>query len=203
MTVIISLQQFNILLLKRHVVAIFTKGIATASNTALIILFRILFSPITFLIENFYIASFISFSKTLWLIFINRGRSWLLISYKSTQYIPRKNLSISIFIFSLLLFVYWSCSVWRSVGKQGSLSISPTALLFYFNRRQRPQLYSLVESKVVFFQELALAVSIFFLYCFLKPILQGLIALIVVGWTYYVILSLHPLCVYKQLCHFQ
>ena len=70
-------------------------------------------------------------------------------SYKSAQYAPKKNLSISIFVFSLLLFIYQSYSIQRSINRQGSPSVSPTALLLYFNRRQRPQLYSLVGFKVV------------------------------------------------------
>ena len=70
-------------------------------------------------------------------------------SYRSAQYAPRKNLLVSIFIFSLLLFIYQSQSVRRSVGRQGSPDISPAALLLHFNRRQRPQLYSLVGFKEV------------------------------------------------------
>ena len=59
----------------RQVVAVFTKGIVIASNAALIALFRILSGPAAFLIGSFCIVSFISFSETLWLIFIGRGRS--------------------------------------------------------------------------------------------------------------------------------
>ena len=40
-------------------------SIATASNTALITLFRILSSLAALLVESFYIVFFISFSKTI------------------------------------------------------------------------------------------------------------------------------------------
>ena len=119
---------------------------------ALIALFKILFSLITLPIGSFYIASFISFSETIWLISKGKGKSQLLMSCRSTQYIPKKNLSISIFVFSLLLFVYQSCSIQQSTGRWGSPNVSPAALLLHFNKYQRSQLYNLVESKVVFFR---------------------------------------------------
>ena len=53
----------------------FAKGIGTASDIALIALFRILSSLAALLVGSFRIASFISFSKTVWLISKNRGRS--------------------------------------------------------------------------------------------------------------------------------
>ena len=70
-------------------------------------------------------------------------------SCRSAQYILRKNLSISIFIFSLLSFIYQSCYVQQSVGNWKLPSVSPTAFLLHFNKRQRLWLYNLVESKVV------------------------------------------------------
>ena len=45
-----------------------------------------------------------------------------------------------------------------------------------------------------------LAVSVFFLYCLLKPIFQGLVALMVVGLACCAVLSLHPPCACEQLC---
>ena len=75
MTVIISLQYSSRLLLRRQVVAALVNGIAMASTAALIALFRILFSPTALLIGSFYIASFISFGETVWLIFRDSGRS--------------------------------------------------------------------------------------------------------------------------------
>ena len=74
MTVIISLQYSSRLLLRRQVVTVLISGIATAFNAALIALFKILFSPATLLIGSFHIASFISFSETIWLISKGRGR---------------------------------------------------------------------------------------------------------------------------------
>ena len=74
-TIIISLQHSSRLFLRRQVVAALISSIATASNTALIALFRILSGPVTLLIGSFYIASFISFSETIWLIFKGRGKS--------------------------------------------------------------------------------------------------------------------------------
>ena len=116
-TIIIFLQYSSILLLKRQVVAVSIKSVVIASNAVLIALFRILSSPVTLPIGSFRIAFFIFFSKTTWLIFRSRGKFQLLMSCKSTQYISRKNLSVSIFIFSLLLFVYWPCSVQQSKGR--------------------------------------------------------------------------------------
>ena len=49
-------------------------GIAIASNIALIALFKILSSPAALLVGSFRIASFISFSETVWLIFKNNRR---------------------------------------------------------------------------------------------------------------------------------
>ena len=49
-------------------------SLATAFNAVLIILFKILSSPATLLIESFRIVSFISFSVTIWLIFKSKGR---------------------------------------------------------------------------------------------------------------------------------
>ena len=92
-------------------------GITITSAAALIALFRILSSPNTLLIGSFYIASFIFFTDIMWLISIGGGRDWLLISYKSAWPAPGKNLSVNILIFSLLLFIYWSCSVRRSTGR--------------------------------------------------------------------------------------
>ena len=54
-----------------------------------------------------------------------------------------------------------------------------------------------------FLQELAPAVSVLFLYCLLKPILQGLVALMVVGFTYCAVLSLCSFSAYKQLSRLQ
>ena len=54
---------------------VLASGIATAFNTALIALFKILSSPATLLIGSFRIASFISFSETIWLIFRGKERS--------------------------------------------------------------------------------------------------------------------------------
>ena len=64
-----------------------------------------------------------------------------------------KNLSTSIFVFSLLLFMYWSCSIWWSVGKWGSLGVSPATLLLHFDIRQRPWLCGLVISKMTSFKK--------------------------------------------------
>ena len=116
-TVIISLQHFSILFLRRQVVVVSTKSVVIAFNAALITLFRILSGPVTLLIGSFCIAFFIFFGKTIQLIFRGRGKSQLLMSCRSAWYIPRKNLSISIFVFSLLLFVYWPCSVQRSKSR--------------------------------------------------------------------------------------
>ena len=44
---------------------VLVSGVATASNIALIALFRILSSPATLLVGSFRIASFISFGKTI------------------------------------------------------------------------------------------------------------------------------------------
>ena len=44
---------------------VLASSIATASNTALIALFRILSSLAALLVGSFYIVSFISFSKTI------------------------------------------------------------------------------------------------------------------------------------------
>ena len=56
MTVIVSLQHSGKLLLKRQVVVVLASSIATASNIALIALFRILSSPAALLIGSFCIA---------------------------------------------------------------------------------------------------------------------------------------------------
>ena len=53
---------------------VLASGIATAFNTALIALFRILSSPATLLVGSFHIVSFISFSETIWLIFKSKER---------------------------------------------------------------------------------------------------------------------------------
>jgi len=53
---------------------VLASGIAIASNAALIALFRILSSLAALLVGSFYIASFISFGETIWLIFRGRGR---------------------------------------------------------------------------------------------------------------------------------
>ena len=74
-TIIVSLQHSGRLPLRRQVVAALASGIATASNTALIASFRILSSLAALLVGSFRIISFISFSKTIWLISIGRGRS--------------------------------------------------------------------------------------------------------------------------------
>ena len=82
-TIIISLQYSSILPLRRQVVRVFIKGIATAFNMALIILFKILSSPAALPVGSFYIVSFIFFSKTIQLIFKGRGKSQLLMSCRS------------------------------------------------------------------------------------------------------------------------
>ena len=53
---------------------VLASSIAIASNAALIALFRILSGPAALLVGSFYIASFISFSETIWLISRGRGR---------------------------------------------------------------------------------------------------------------------------------
>ena len=70
-----SLQHSSRLPSKRQVVAALASKVAIASNTALIASFGILSGPATLLIGSFYIAFFISFSKTVWLISKGRGRS--------------------------------------------------------------------------------------------------------------------------------
>ena len=60
--------------MRRQIVAVLASSIAIASNAVLIALFRILSSPATLLIESFRIASFISFSETIWLIFKGKER---------------------------------------------------------------------------------------------------------------------------------
>ena len=70
-------------------------------------------------------------------------------SYRSAQPAPKKNLSTSILIFSSLLFICQSYSIQRSIGRQGSPSVSLAARLLYFNIRQSLLLYSLVGSKVI------------------------------------------------------
>ena len=75
LTIIVSLQHSSRLPLRRQVVAVLASGIATASNAALIALFRILSGPATLLIGSFRIAFFISFSETIWLIFKGKGKS--------------------------------------------------------------------------------------------------------------------------------
>ena len=70
-------------------------------------------------------------------------------SCRSAQHLPRKNLSTSIFIFSLLSLIYRSYTNQRSIDRQGLPSVSLAALLLHFNKRYSPQLYNLVGSKVV------------------------------------------------------
>ena len=70
-----SLQHSNRLPLRRQVVAVLASSVAIASTAALIALFKILSSPVTLPIGSFRIASFISFNKTIWLIFKSRKKS--------------------------------------------------------------------------------------------------------------------------------
>ena len=70
-----SLQHSSRLFLRRQVVAVLTSSIATAFNAVLIALFRILFSLITLLVGSFCIIFFISFNKTVWLIFRGKRKS--------------------------------------------------------------------------------------------------------------------------------
>ena len=81
-------------------------GITITSTATLIALFRILSSPSTLPVGSFYIVSFISFTDIVWLILIKGGRDWLLVSCRSAWPMLKKNLSASILIFSLLLFIY-------------------------------------------------------------------------------------------------
>ena len=69
MIIVVTLQYSSSLPLSRQVVAVLASGVVKASNTALIALFKILSGPITFLVRSFYIAFFISFAVTVWLIF--------------------------------------------------------------------------------------------------------------------------------------
>ena len=75
MTIIISLQHSGRLLLRRQVVAVLASSIAIAFTAVLIALFRILFSLTALLIGSFYIAFFIFFGETVWLIFRGSRRS--------------------------------------------------------------------------------------------------------------------------------
>ena len=90
MIIVITLQYSSSLPLNRQVVVVLVNSIIKAFNTALIALFKILFRPTIFLVGSFCIASFIFFSETIQLIFKSKGKSQLLISCRSTQYIPRK-----------------------------------------------------------------------------------------------------------------
>ena len=119
--------------------------------------------------------------------------------YKSAQPVLGKNLFTNIFIFSLLLFVYWSCSIQQSIGRWGSSGVFPATLLLHFNICQRPQLYSLVIFKVTSSKKRRQLFLLFFLHCLLKPVFQGLIALLIVCLAYYTILTPRPLYTYKQL----
>ena len=56
-------------------VAALASSVATAFTAALIALFGILSSPAALLVGSFYIAFFISFSETVWLIFRSSRRS--------------------------------------------------------------------------------------------------------------------------------
>jgi hypothetical protein len=104
--VVVALRHLSSLSLWRHTVAALVSGVAITSAAALIALFRILSSPGTLPVGSFYMASFISFTDIMWLISIEGGRDWLLVSCRSAWPAPGKNLSASILIFSLLLFVY-------------------------------------------------------------------------------------------------
>ena len=73
MIIVITLQHSNSLPLSRQVIVVLTNSVIKAFNAALITLFKILFRPTTFLIGSFYIASFISFIVTVWLIFRGIG----------------------------------------------------------------------------------------------------------------------------------
>ena len=53
---------------------VLASSIATASNTALIALFKILSGPAALLIESFRIVFFIFFSVTIWLISKDKER---------------------------------------------------------------------------------------------------------------------------------
>ena len=75
MTVIVSLQHSSSLPSRRQIVAALASGVAIASNAALIALFGILLGPTALLVGSLHMASFISFSKTIWLISRGRGRS--------------------------------------------------------------------------------------------------------------------------------
>ena len=70
-----SLQHSSRLPSRRQVVAALASGVATASNAALIASFGILSRPAALLVGSFRIVSFISFSKTVWLIFKGSRRS--------------------------------------------------------------------------------------------------------------------------------
>ena len=68
MIIVITLQYSSSLPLSRQVIIVLANSVVKTFNIALIILFRILFGPTTFPIKSFYIASFISFIVTVWLI---------------------------------------------------------------------------------------------------------------------------------------
>ena len=59
--------------LSKQVVIVLASSVVKVFNTALIVLFRILFRPTAFPIRNFRITSFISFIVTVWLIFRGIG----------------------------------------------------------------------------------------------------------------------------------
>ena len=117
MTIVITLKYLHGSPLQRQVVIVLVNSISTTSTAALIILFRILSSPSALLVGSFYIVFFISFANTIQLISRGKGQDQLLISNRSTQPVSKKNLSTSIFILSLLLFIYQSYSIWQSIDK--------------------------------------------------------------------------------------
>ena len=87
-TVVITLKYLGSLPLQRHAIAALVSGVTITSTAALIALFRILSSPGTLLVGSFYIASFISFTDIVWLISIEGGRDWLLVSCRSAWPAP-------------------------------------------------------------------------------------------------------------------
>jgi hypothetical protein len=68
MIIVVTLQYSSSLPLSRQVIAVLASGVVKASNTALIVLFKILSGPTAFLVGSFCIAFFISFVVTVWLI---------------------------------------------------------------------------------------------------------------------------------------
>ena len=73
MIIVIILQYSGNLPLSRQVIVVLANSVIKTFNIALIILFRILFGPTTFLVKSFCIISFISFIVTVWLIFRGIG----------------------------------------------------------------------------------------------------------------------------------